>query len=218
MKNQNEKVQDEKQDAMEKSEIISANICDQLSKVSETHLKDPTPVEMEGALKKLSLSDNNQIKTEPQEVSAITLENEEVQIIDKPTLPVPLQELENITHNEATRSPQILPPNKPSEIRIAQVHESFASNVMTTNQRAGESPYRTQDQPPPLFRPTQPFNVAMRSTMPRISSVTSLHRPFGWENAPARPTVQKPHRLPSPIASRSNLFDESSRFKYRESL
>jgi hypothetical protein len=211
-------------------EKSSPEICDQPPKIPEsvneiTNIKDTVPTEMEGALKRLSLTENVKIKTEVNETSIVTAKSPEKIQLPAPvatfTPPPPVISVVRTSDLKITQiyqnvkqpePPVLLPPNKPSEIRIAQVHGSFHSNIMPRNILV---PQRRTSDPPPL-------HSALRNMGPRISNVTSLHRPQFWDNRTPSPPqgrmMQMPMRLPLPRPSSNNIFEENKRFRYREGL
>lgn len=159
--------------------------------------------EMEGALKRLSIAENVKVKSEP---------NRETQVIQKEDAivisPAPAAKSSEIrisqVYENVRELPRSSPPVKTSDLRISQIHESFGSNVIIAPQLA-----RPRN-PPPLH-----FEIRNAYSVPRIANVTSLHR-LPVENSLAR--LQTMVRLPPPTTNRTSLLDETTRFKYRESL
>lgn len=204
---------------MEKTETSLFNTCDQnkscttpesVNQVPRRIEKDPT--EMEGALKRLTIAENMKIKAEKEDTSFVAPKNIEsnfnppnpTQILTYPSELRISQVYENIQQHQSP----VLPSYKP-DIRIAQVRGAFQSTMMPRN--APPLSQRRISDPPPL-------NFGIRSTMPRISNVTSLNRSQVWESPQQRPNypMHVQPRLPPPNNSRTNMFDESKRLKYRE--
>lgn len=270
--------QEEKRDKMEKEiKTPDNNLSDQYDQVplstnpdsindpsknvNESEIENPNnPMEMEGALKRLSLTENIKVKTEINEtpiISAKSLEqNKSPVVTPSPPVITPLPPVVTPSPPVVTPSPPVVTPsppvvtpsppvvtstpmitpvriselkitqvhqnvqqphppplvfpNKPSEIRISQVRGSLPANVMP---RPHLIPQRRTSDPPLL-------HLTARSSVPRISNVTSLHRSQVWDSPPPMQghLVHAIPRLPLPNPSRSYLFEESKRFKYREGL
>lgn len=170
--------------------------------------------EMEGALKRLSLTENIKVKTEATEVAIVSIKNLEQNqpevlssVAKSPIItPANTSELKIAQVQGNVKLSGVSPAltNRPSEIRITQV-QSFHSNPI---QRPHLIIQRRTSEPPPLN------GVGVRSSVPRITNVTSLRRPQPMQNH----RMHSQHRIPLPNPTRPTLFEESKRFKYREEL